>query len=80
MMRGRVKRMELLINGILEYSRAGRIKQESATFELKPMLDELVESLSPAENIKIIIPDNLPKLLLSAFRLNKFLPIILVME
>ncbi len=61
MMRGRVKRMELLINGILEYSRAGRIKQESATFELKPMLDELVESLSPAENIKIIIPDNLPK-------------------
>lgn len=60
MMRGRVKRMELLINGILEYSRAGRIKQEAETFALKPMLDELVESLSPAEKFKIIIPENLP--------------------
>ena len=61
MMRGRVKRMELLINGILEYSRAGRVKQEAETFELKPMLDELVESLSPAEKFKITIPNNLPK-------------------
>ncbi len=61
MMRGRVKRMELLINGILEYSRAGRIKQEAETFELKSMLDELVESLSPDEKFKITIPNNLPK-------------------
>jgi len=61
MMRGRVKRMELLINGILEYSRAGRIKQEAETFELKPMLDELVESLSPAEKFEITIPADLPK-------------------
>ena len=61
MMRGRVKRMELLINGILEYSRAGRVKQVAETFELKPMLDELVESLSPAEKFKITIPNDLPK-------------------
>ncbi|MFZ4798330.1 MAG: PAS domain S-box protein [Bacteroidia bacterium] len=61
MMRGRVKRMELLINGILEYSRAGRVKQEVETFELKPMLDELVEALSPAEKFKITIPNDLPK-------------------
>lgn len=60
MMRGRVKRMELLINGILDYSRAGRIKQEVETFALKPMLDELVESLSPDAKFKIIIPDDLP--------------------
>jgi PAS domain S-box-containing protein len=62
MMRGRVKRMELLINGILEYSRAGRVKQDVETFDLKPMLHELVDSLSPAEKFKIIIPDNLPTL------------------
>lgn len=61
MMRGRVKRMELLINGILEYSRAGRIKQEPETFELKPMLTDLVQSLSPPDNFTIIIPDSLPK-------------------
>lgn len=60
MMRGRVKRMELLINGILEYSRAGRIKQEAETFELKTMLSDLVQSLSPPDNFKIIIPDDLP--------------------
>ena len=43
MMRGRVKRMELLISGTLDYFRAGRIKQEVETFALKPMLNELVE-------------------------------------
>lgn len=60
MMRGRIKRMELLINGILEYSRVGRVKQEAETFELKPILDELVESLSPDEKFKINIPNDLP--------------------
>ncbi|MCF8429071.1 MAG: PAS domain S-box protein, partial [Bacteroidia bacterium] len=60
MMRGRVKRMELLINGILEYSRAGRVKQQAETFELKLMLDELVEALCPAEKFKISIPADLP--------------------
>ncbi len=62
MMRGRIKRMELLINGILEYSRAGRIKQAVEIFDLKPMLDELVEALGPDEKFKIIIPANLPTL------------------
>lgn len=62
MMRGRVKRMELLINGILDYSRAGRVKQVVETFELKPMLDELVNSLSVDEKFKIIIPKDLPSI------------------
>lgn len=59
MMRGRVKRMELLISGTLDYFRAGRIKQEVETFALKPMLNELVESLSIDAKFKIIIPDDL---------------------
>ncbi|MBC7383756.1 MAG: PAS domain S-box protein [Bacteroidia bacterium] len=60
LMRKRVKRMEGLIDGILQYSRAGRIKHESSVFKLKTALDELVESLSAPEKLKIIIPETLP--------------------
>jgi PAS domain S-box-containing protein len=60
LMRGRVKRMEMLINGILEYSRAGRIKQEMVSFDLKQLIEELIDSIGVPNNFKILIPENLP--------------------
>lgn len=46
LLRGRVHRMENLINGILSYSRAGRIKTVKEKFMIKGFVDELCESFS----------------------------------
>jgi PAS domain S-box-containing protein len=60
LMRKRVKRMEGLIDGILQYSRAGRIRHEKVQFNLKVLLEELVNGLSPSENTEIVIQPDLP--------------------
>lgn len=46
LLRGRVHRMENLINGILSYSRAGRIKTVKEKFLIRGLVDELCESFS----------------------------------
>ncbi|PSL22670.1 sensor histidine kinase [Dyadobacter jiangsuensis] len=46
LLRGRVHRMENLINGILSYSRAGRIKTVKEKFQIRSLVDELCESFS----------------------------------
>ncbi len=46
LLRGRVHRMENLINGILSYSRAGRMKTVKEKFLIKSLVDELCESFS----------------------------------
>lgn len=46
LLRGRVHRMENLINGILSYSRAGRIKTVKEKFAVRGLVDELCESFS----------------------------------
>ncbi|MDZ4668965.1 MAG: PAS domain S-box protein [bacterium] len=60
LMRKRVKRMEGLIDGILQYSRAGRIKHEPTTFPLHEVLVELVNNLAPDEKFNINIHEDLP--------------------
>ncbi len=62
LLRKRVKRMEGLIDGILQYSRAGRIKQEVSRFALSDLIPEIIESISPGEHVKFNIQANLPEL------------------
>jgi PAS domain S-box-containing protein len=62
LLRGRILRLEALINGILQYSRAGRIKAETEDIDLNPFIDDLINILSPPENFKFIIQENLPVL------------------
>ncbi|MFV5685257.1 PAS domain S-box protein [Flavobacterium sp. GB2R13] len=60
LLRGRIQRMENLINGVLEYSRIGRTKIEKETTDLKKMLNQIVDSVVPNEGFKIVIDDMLP--------------------
>jgi PAS domain S-box-containing protein len=55
LLRGRVHRMEGLINGILSYSRAGRIKTAKEKFLVKPVVDELCDSFSTTKPTKFIV-------------------------
>ncbi len=62
LLRGRVNRMEALINGILEYSRAGRMKFNSQTVALNPFIDEIIQNLAPPANVKISIQSGMPSI------------------
>lgn len=50
LLRGRVKRMEQLINGILQYSRAGRLKTNLAPVKVSAFIEDLCESLRQNES------------------------------
>lgn len=50
LLRGRVKRMEQLINGILQYSRAGRLKTNLAPIKVNSFIEDLCESLRQNES------------------------------
>lgn len=52
LLRGRVHRMEGLINGILSYSRAGRIKTAKERFLVKTLVDELCDTLSMKQSTR----------------------------
>lgn len=63
LLRGRVKRMEGLIDGILEYSRAGRIKNNNTIVDLRQLVHEIASVTNSKPNIRFVIPDNLPKII-----------------
>lgn len=60
LLRGRVLRMENLINGVLEYSRIGRVEIEKETIDLKLMLSQIIDSIVPDEGFEITVDDNFP--------------------
>lgn len=62
LMRNRVNRMEGLINGILQYSRAGRLKTEIEHVVLDHLIDEITQNLAIPENFALDIQKNLPEL------------------
>jgi PAS domain S-box-containing protein len=62
LMRGRVHRMEALIEGILEYSRAGRVRGEVEPVDVGGLLHEIVDLLNPPEGTRVEIADGMPSL------------------
>lgn len=61
LMRKRVHRMGALIDGILQYSRAGRV-QQIETVNVAILLSDLIEFLAPPPNIMITIEPGIPTL------------------
>jgi PAS domain S-box-containing protein len=58
LLRARVHRMENLINGILSYSRAGRIKTVKERFLVKNLVDDLCETYGTKKPVRFIIEGN----------------------
>jgi len=56
----RVHRMSSLIDGILQYSRVGRVKETLVAVDLNTLLREVVDLLAPPEHIEISIDAALP--------------------
>ena len=56
----RVDRMHKLIDGVLQYSRIGRIKEHPVYIDLNELIPKIIETLDPAANIKIEVKNQLP--------------------
>lgn len=61
LLRGRVGRMESLIDGILLYSRAGRTAATQEAVDVAVLLRETVELLSPPAGVEVRIEPPLPR-------------------
>ncbi|HEX5474591.1 MAG TPA: PAS domain S-box protein [Vicinamibacterales bacterium] len=59
LLRNRMHRMEALIDGILQYSRAGRVHQQAERLDVSAIVREVVDLLSP-ESAIVTIDDDLP--------------------
>lgn len=62
LLRNRVNRMEGLINGILQYSRAGRVRTRPESINVNKLLDDVIEMLSPPADARIEVQQSLPPL------------------
>ena len=68
---GRVKRMHDLIEGVLRYSRVGRIKEDMVEVSLNDEVKAIIELLSPPENIEIRIENDLPRIVTEPTRIRQ---------
>lgn len=62
LMRGRVQRMENLINGLLTYSRVGRMQYDPSEVSVSQLLADIIDSLDVPPKFTIEIPDEMPTL------------------
>ena len=60
LLKGRVHRMEALIDGILAYSRAGRLREKPEAIEVGTLIAEVVELLAPPPETTIEIGTDMP--------------------
>lgn len=58
----RVDRMHNLIEGVLQYSRVGRVREKMVHVNLNELIPEIIDMVAPPENIKITVEDELPAL------------------
>lgn len=60
LLQNRVARMHNLIEGVLQYSRVGRIKEDMVEIDLNTLLPEVIDAIVPPEHIAIRIDGPLP--------------------
>lgn len=56
----RVQRMHNLIEGVLQYSRAGTVKGEKVQINLSDLVPKIIDMIAPPPNITITIENELP--------------------
>ena len=60
LMRGRVQRLEALIDGILQYSRAGRVHSQIERVDVGALVNEVVELLAPPPEVTVTVAPDMP--------------------
>ncbi len=60
LLEGRVRRMHDLIEGILQYSRVGRIKEDVVAVDLDALLPGIIDAIAPPAHITVRVDGPLP--------------------
>ena len=60
LLRSRVYRMQALLNGLLEYSQAGRQQSLTTTVDVNRLLTKVIQSLAPPDTFAIKIESSMP--------------------
>jgi PAS domain S-box-containing protein len=60
LLQGRVHRMEALIDGILAYSRAGRVRTAPERIDTGALVREVLELLAPGEGVEVEVQPEMP--------------------
>jgi signal transduction histidine kinase len=63
LLRGRVKRMHDLIDGILQYSRVGRVRGAVDRIQVGDLLDDVVDLLALPESFRVSVAPNMPAIM-----------------
>lgn len=71
LLRGRVHRMESLIDGLLQYSRVGRVASQLGTVSVETLLHSIVDLLAPSPGFELVLPPNLPTFKTETLRLEQ---------
>jgi signal transduction histidine kinase len=73
LLRGRVQRMESLINGLLEYAHVGRAEGKLEQVNVSTLLGEIVDWISPPPDVEIQVVDGMPVFNADKLRLQQVL-------
>jgi signal transduction histidine kinase len=60
MLRGRVHRMEAMIDGILEYSRIGRTQVQPEDVDVGSLVAEVIDLLDPPAQFEVLVEGGMP--------------------
>lgn len=60
LLRGRVNRMEALIDGILQYSRAGRMRVKPEQVDIAALVADVIELIAPPKKVVIEVMPGMP--------------------
>ena len=71
LLKSRVVRMQDLIDGVLQYSRVGRVKEEVVDVELNNVVPEVIDLLAAPENISITVDNDLPTISVEKTRISQ---------
>jgi PAS domain S-box-containing protein len=71
LLRKRVRRMESLIDGLLEYSRVGRTEIATETVDVGKLLGDIVDSLAPPPTFTIQVQPQMPTLVAKRLLLSQ---------
>jgi signal transduction histidine kinase len=73
LLRGRVHRMEALIDGILQYSRAGRTHDQPERVDTAALVDDVVDLLAPPQGVQVVVHPGMPVLVTERLPLQQVL-------
>jgi PAS domain S-box-containing protein len=67
----RVHRMGNLIDGILQYSRVGRVRETPVPVDVGELVEDVIELLAPPPNINIKVENHLPTVVIEPTRIQQ---------